>query len=191
MLVVGGHEDRGRHALGPYRLHHGEAVHLRHLHVEEDGVGVPRVDESCGARSVGRFLHRNVGGDGAESLGHAHAGEPFVVDDEDAFDGGRHGSAGSAGMEECGRSTMPRAPRRRRWMNRAPVGPAAWERGRARDAVRRGATGRPCEWAGWQARCSRPLAAGAVPSITGCTHAFLPLDSRTTARTYPSSPLMS
>lgn len=31
----------------------------------------------------------------------------------------------------------------------------------------------------------------AAPSMTGWTHAFFPFDSRTTARTYPSSPLMS
>ena len=38
MLIVRGHEDHERHALAADRLDHLEAVHLRHLHVEEHQV---------------------------------------------------------------------------------------------------------------------------------------------------------
>ena len=39
MLIVGGDEDDERHALAADRFDHLEAVHLRHLHVEEHQIG--------------------------------------------------------------------------------------------------------------------------------------------------------
>ena len=74
VLVVGGHEDGGRHLVGADRLHHAETVQLRHLHVEEDGVGLPFIDQSRRRAAVGRLLQRNIGRDGADALGDPHAG---------------------------------------------------------------------------------------------------------------------
>ena len=39
VLIVGGHEDDEWHPLAADGLDHVEAVHLRHLHVEEDQIG--------------------------------------------------------------------------------------------------------------------------------------------------------
>jgi len=37
-------------------------------------------------RTVGRLLDRDLRGNGTQALGEPHAGEAFVVDDEDAFE---------------------------------------------------------------------------------------------------------
>jgi len=110
-----------------------------------------------GACTVGRFLHGNVGGKGAQSLSHADAGEPFVVDDENAFDGGRHGSAGSAGMEVLGRSTMwhNAAWGDDGWMNRASAGTSGTGCGPGSVPIR-SVTAAPLPPAGGAGRPPRP-----------------------------------
>jgi hypothetical protein len=80
---VGGHEDHGRHARGPDRLDDREAVHARHLDVEQDEVGLPVANELDGFSAVSRFddgLDLRVV---PEQPPQPLASERFVVDDED------------------------------------------------------------------------------------------------------------
>ena len=55
VLIVGGDEDDERHLVGADRLDHLEAVHLRHLHVEEHEVRRVVVNSGDGLFAVARL----------------------------------------------------------------------------------------------------------------------------------------
>ena len=86
--VVRGHEDDGRHVVAVEVLDDVEAVHARHLDVEEDEVGLLALDHLDGARAVGAGADDFDVGLLGEQGGDAVTRQLLVVDDEGADLGG-------------------------------------------------------------------------------------------------------
>ena len=82
VLIVGGDEDDERHALGADRLDHLEAVHLRHLHVEEHQVRRVIQDGGDGLLAVAALADDLDVRLGAKQARQPLARERFVVDDQ-------------------------------------------------------------------------------------------------------------
>ena len=118
ILVVGGHEDDGGHAVGSERLADGEPVHRRHLNVEEDEIGriAPDGLEGLGAvRALPDHLDVRLL---AEQRHEARAGHRLIVDDEgpDFWSRGlrlRVGRRARARRSENGIATRTAEPRPR------------------------------------------------------------------------------
>ena len=82
-LVVGREEHDRRHALRRPPPDHLEAVDLRHLDVEEDHVGLQRVERREHLAAVAAFADDGEVGKRGEQLPHAAARRRLVVGDED------------------------------------------------------------------------------------------------------------
>jgi hypothetical protein len=83
VLVVGGDEHDDRHRARSDRLHHVEAAHLRHVHVQEHDVGPRARHQLLGLRAGAGPDHGDLRIAGQVEL-HGLAGQRLVVDDEDA-----------------------------------------------------------------------------------------------------------
>ena len=105
MLIVGGDEDDERHPLAADRLDDLEAVHLRHLHVEEHELRRVILDRRDGLLAVAALPHDFDVGLAREQRGQALTRERLIVDDERLdflHRGGPMHVGRGAGMLGCG-----------------------------------------------------------------------------------------
>ena len=90
VLIVGGHEDDERHALAPDRFDDLEAVHVRHLDIEEDELRRVIQDRRHGFLAVTTLAHHLDVGLARQQGRQPLARERLVVHDQglDLFQGG-------------------------------------------------------------------------------------------------------
>jgi hypothetical protein len=89
VIVEGGHENDGRHCIHRQRPQHVEAVHPRHLDVQEDEVGLVPADQVQRLAAVAGFGHDIDIVHVLETQFEAATRQRLVVDDQ-GFQGGLH-----------------------------------------------------------------------------------------------------
>ncbi len=82
VLVVRRDEYDRRHPVRPDFVHHGEPVHLRHLHVQKHQVRLPLADALDGLAAVLRFLNGSDLGIVGEQHPQALARQRFIIHDQ-------------------------------------------------------------------------------------------------------------
>ncbi len=82
VLVMGGYEHDRRHLLRSDFVHHGEPVHLRHLHVEKHQVRPSFADPLDGFAAVLRFLNGSDLGIVRQQHPQALARQRFIIHDQ-------------------------------------------------------------------------------------------------------------
>jgi hypothetical protein len=84
VLIVGRHEDDGRHLLGSDRIDDAEAVHSGHLDVQEDEIGMGLLDCFDGFETAGALTDNLGVGMAGEQIAHPLARRRLVIDDQNA-----------------------------------------------------------------------------------------------------------
>jgi heterodisulfide reductase subunit B len=82
VLIVSGHKNRPRHAPDADAADHFEPVHLRHLDIQKDEVGLLRQDGGGRGLAVARFAHNLNIGMALEKPANALPGQRLVVDNQ-------------------------------------------------------------------------------------------------------------
>jgi hypothetical protein len=81
VMIIGRHEDDVRHPFGNERADHGEAVQLRHLHIEKDQIAGSVAERGDRLDAVLTLADDLKLGMGLQHLAHHPARERFVVND--------------------------------------------------------------------------------------------------------------
>jgi hypothetical protein len=82
VLIMRSDEDQASHIFRANLAHNGEAVHLRHLHVQEDEIGLLVAYQAHGFAAIPRFQDEVI----CSMLGKKHAHGPacqrFIIHDQ-------------------------------------------------------------------------------------------------------------
>jgi len=83
ILVVRGHENRGRHPARSQLGQHLEAIKTGHLHVEEECIRLPGAQQFERRLTIGRLPHLGLRVGAANKGAEAFTSERLVIGDED------------------------------------------------------------------------------------------------------------